>query len=222
MNITVNTQNVNQSNNDLNILEKQSNAVLQFNLEKRVAIGVAIWGIASFFLGYYRFFTHIPRLFFGVTVIIILTSLIIIYQYNQTFKNFSNSIPLKAIALFHTWRIFAGWIFLSYSGMLSQTFINCAAYGDIISGFLALAIFIFGHTKLNYYIFDVIGLLDFIIAVGAGITLTITGDNQMLPIVQLPLIMIPLFGVPLSGFTHFISLNRLSKMKNKKLIELVE
>lgn len=34
--------------------------------------------------------------------------------------------------------------------------------------------------------------------------------------------MIPLFGVPLSGFTHFISLRRLLKMKDKKLSDIIE
>jgi hypothetical protein len=152
----------------------------------------------------------------------ILTGLILLYQFNEKFRQFCNNIPLKAIALFHVWRIFAGWIFLSYSGVLSETFINNAAYGDIISGFIGLIVFVFGHTKLNYYIFNIVGLLDFIVAVGTGISLTIIGDDGMAPIIQLPLIMIPLFGVPLSGFTHFISLNKLMKMKTNKLTDIIE
>jgi len=200
----------------------QATIIQQNNIEKRVTIVVVFWGIASFFLGYFGFFNLIPRLFFGVTVVVILTSLILLYQFNENFRQFSNAIPLKAIALFHVWRIFAGWIFLSYSGVLSGTFINNAAYGDIISGFLSLTVFIFGHTKLNYYLFNIVGLLDFIVAVGTGISLTITGDAGMAPVIQLPLILIPLFGVPLSGFTHFISLSRLLKMKTNKLNDLVE
>lgn len=160
--------------------------------------------------------------FFGAAVVIILSSLILYYQLNDKFRQFCQTIPLKAIALFHAWRIFAGWIFLSYSGVLSETFINNAAYGDIISGFFGLSVFLFGHSKLSYYIFNIVGLLDFLVAVGTGITLTIMGDEGMAPIIQLPLIMIPLFGVPLSGFTHFISLIRLRKMKNYKLTEIIE
>jgi hypothetical protein len=155
-------------------------------------------------------------------VIIIQTSLVLAYLINKDFKEYCNSIPLKAIAAFHVWRIFAGWIFLSFSGVLSQTFINNAAYGDIIAGLLGLTVFLFGHKKLNYYIFNILGLLDFVIAVGTGITLTIIGDPQMNPIVQLPLIMIPLFGVPLSGITHFISLSRLLKIKTEKITDIIE
>lgn len=197
--------------------------VLQQNdFEKRVTLVVVFWGLASFLLGYYGFFNLLPRPVFGAAVVLILSSLILYYQLNDKFRQLCNNIPLKAIALFHAWRIFAGWIFLSYSGVLSETFINNAAYGDIISGFFGLSVFVFGHSKLNYYIFNIVGLLDFIVAVGTGITLTILGDEGMGPIIQLPLIMIPLFGVPLSGLTHFISLSRLLKMKNNKLTEIIE
>jgi hypothetical protein len=191
-------------------------------MEKRVTLVVVFWGIASFLLGYFGFFNLIPRPLFGATVVVILTSLILSYQVHKSFREFCNSIPLKAIALFHVWRIFAGWIFLSFADVLSPTFVSNAAYGDIISGFLGLYVFAFGHTKLNYYIFNIVGLLDFVVAVGTGISLTIIGDDGMAPIIQLPLIMIPLFGVPLSGFTHFISLSRLLKMKTNKLTDIIE
>jgi len=200
----------------------QAISIQQNSIERRITLAVVFWGIASFLLGYNGFFNLIPRPIFGAVVILILASLILLYQFNERFKQFCNAIPLKAIALFHVWRIFAGWIFLSYSGVLSETFINNAAYGDIISGFFGLSVFIFGHTKLNYYIFNIVGLLDFILAVGTGISLTILGDAGMAPIIQLPLIMIPLFGVPLSGFTHFISLSRLMKMKTNKLTDIIE
>lgn len=200
----------------------QSIKIQQNNLEKRITLVVVFWGLASFFLGYFGFFELFPQTVFGITVVMILIALILTYQFNEKFKQFCDAIPLKAIAAFHVWRIFAGWIFLSYSGVLSETFINNASYGDIISGFLALTVFAFGHTKLNYYIFNIIGLIDFIVAVGTGITLTILGDAGMSPIIQLPLIMIPLFGVPLSGFTHFISLRRLLKMKTNQLTDIIE
>lgn len=200
----------------------QATFIQQNNTEKRATLVIVFWGITSFLLGYYGFFKLIPRPLFGATVVTILSSLILLYQFNKQFQQFCNSIPLKAIALFHVWRIFAGWIFISYSGVLSQTFINNAAYGDIISGFFGLTVFLFGHTKLSYYLFNIVGLLDFVLAVGTGISLTIIGDNGMAPIIQLPLIMIPLFGVPLSGFTHFISLSRLLKMKTTKLTDKIE
>jgi hypothetical protein len=190
-------------------------------LEAKIALLILLWGLACFFSGYYKLFTIIPRTVFGIIIVVIQISLVILYISNKRVKEFCNSIPLKSITLFHVWRIFAGWVFLSFSGILSPTFINNAAYGDIIAGFLALSVFVFGHTKFNYYLFNVIGLLDFFIAVGTGIALTITRDPLMGPLIDLPLIMIPLFGVPLSGITHFISLSQLLKMKNIKLTDRI-
>lgn len=186
-----------------------------------ITISVIIWGLLSFYAGQSRFFEQFPRPVFGFTVMGIMLLLIAMYAWWKPFIAYANNIPLKAIAIFHAWRIFAGWIFLANAGALSQTFINNAAYGDIIAGFLGLSVLIFGNTKRNYLIFNVLGMLDFIIAVGTGLTLTISGDTQMEKIIQLPLIMIPLFGVPLSGITHIISLNRLlraTEIKNNEII----
>lgn len=196
--------------------------VIQHNsTEKRIVILLTIWGVASFLLGYFGFFNFIPRPLFGLCVMLILATLVVLYFKNKTFQHYSNQIPLKSIALFHSWRIFAGWIFLSYSDRLPETFVNNAAYGDIIAGFLGLGVLIVGQTKLNYYIFNVLGLIDFFLAVGTGLFLTFAMDPKMDSIIQLPLIMIPLFGVPISGYTHFISLYRLRKIKTQKITDLV-
>lgn len=200
----------------------QTATVQQTNVEKRVTLVVVFWAIAAFLLGHFGFFRLLPQPLFGAVVFLLLMGLIVSYGANKPFRDFCNSIPLKMIALFHTWRIFAGWLFLAYSDVLSPTFVNNAAYGDIIAGFLGLAVFVFGHTKRNYYVFNIVGLLDFVVAVGTGITLTVLGDNGMKPIVELPLIVIPLFGVPLSGFTHYVSLSRLVKMGDKKPSDTIE
>ncbi len=189
--------------------------------ETVITLTVIIWGLLSFYAGQISFFDQFPRPVFGFTVLGIQLGLIALYLWHDGFKSYANNIPLKAIALFHSWRIFAGWMFLANVGSLSQTFINNAAYGDIIAGFLGLSVFVFGHNKRNYLIFNILGMLDFIIAVGTGLTLTIIGDEEMAKIVQLPLIIIPLFGVPLSGITHIISLTRLLKASNVKNNEVI-
>jgi hypothetical protein len=193
----------------------------QNNVESRVVTAVVFWGIASFLLGYYNTFSNLPMTVFGITVISIQAVLMLFYFYVDWFNAFADDIPLKSIALFHAWRIFAGWIFIANAGALSQTFINNAAYGDIIAGFLGLGVWVFGPTKRNYLIFNILGMIDFVLAVGTGLTLTILGDAQMAKIIQLPMILIPLFGVPLSGITHIISLNRLFRAKEVKLSEII-
>jgi hypothetical protein len=193
----------------------------QNNTEQKVTLIVTLWGLATFFLGYFAVFSKIPRPLFGVAVFIIIAFLLLLYFRNKNFRLFSDGIPLRSIALFHSWRIFAGWLFLSFSSQLPAAFINDAAYGDIISGFLGLSVIIFGQTRLNYYIFNIIGLLDLILALGTGLYLIRMGNAQMANITLLPLIMIPLFGVPILVYTHIISLLRLGKIKTNKITDFI-
>ncbi len=93
----------------------QTIAVQQNNFEKRATLVVVFWGIASFLLGYTGAFNQIPDPFFGATVVLILFGLILLHQFDEAFRRFCSAISMKAIALFHAWRIFAGWIFLSHS-----------------------------------------------------------------------------------------------------------
>jgi hypothetical protein len=199
----------------------QTTSIPENGTEQKVILSITIWGLLSFFMGYFKTFNQLPRPFFGLCVMLILTTLIVLYFKNTSFQRISNAIPLKSIALFHSWRIFAGWIFLSFSDRLPETFINNAAYGDIVAGCLGLGVLIVGQTKLNYYIFNVLGLIDFFLAVGTGLYLTVIHDPKMESITHLPLIMIPLFGVPISGYTHFISLYRLGKIKTQKITDFV-
>lgn len=183
---------------------------------------VITWGLTVFLAGYYNLFKNTALPIFGATVIAIQVSLILLYLYNRPFREFSNAIPLSAIAIFHSWRIIAGWLFLMYAGLLPDAFINNAAYGDIIAGFLGLLVIILGRLKWTYLLFNILGLLDFLLAVGTGLTLTLLGNDDMRHIATLPLILIPLFGVPISGFTHFISLYRIAGMKGKKLNDYID
>lgn len=199
----------------------QTTLIQNNNIERKIVLTLTVWGVASFLLGYFEIFSHLPRPLFGVCVMLILATLVVLYFQHKRFQLYSNQISFKSIALFHSWRIFAGWIFLSFSDRLPETFVNHAAYGDIIAGFLGLGVLIVGQTKLNYYIFHVLGLIDFFLAVGTGLFLTFALDPKMDSIIQLPLIMIPLFGVPISGYTHFISLYRLSRMKTQKITDLI-
>jgi hypothetical protein len=189
------------------------------NTEAVVAAIIAIWGVGAYFLGYTHFFESTPNQTFGLVVAGILIFLILFYFINRRFRAFAESIPLKTIAMFHIWRIFAGWAFISYSDSLPATFVDNAAYGDIVSGFLGLSVFIFRHSKLSYYVFNIIGAIDFTLAVGTGLYFALSDNPEINTITQLPLIIIPFFGVPISGFTHFLSFRKLMKMKAVRLTE---
>lgn len=191
-------------------------------MEAVVASAVLIWGIATFIFGYNHTFDNSSSLIFGTCILSIQVTLILLYYLSKPVNRFFNGVNLSTIALLHSWRIFAGWIFISYADHLPIAFVNNAAYGDIIAGLLGISVFIFGRTKLAYYVFNVVGLFDFILAVGTGLILSLTHTPGAQLLTALPLIIIPFFGVPISGLTHIVSLTRLAKMKNVKLTERVD
>ena len=184
------------------------------------SIIIIIWGFLVFYLGYNETFLNYNLLIFGFTVVIIMALIVIVYWSSKSFQKFSNSIPLKTIALLHSWRIFAGWAFLSSTEILPDVFVRNAGVGDLIAGFLGLSVF--GSTKRNHLIFNVIGLADFLLAVGTGITLTFLGSQEMSGIMKLPLIIIPLLGVPLSGYSHVVALKRLLGEKSIKMNQFID
>ena len=79
-------------------------AIIQKNsTEQKVILTLTIWGLLSFFLGYFEIVWvkyHDP--FLAVCVVLILTTLIVLYFKNKSFQSFSNHISLKSIALFHS------------------------------------------------------------------------------------------------------------------------
>lgn len=190
-------------------------------MERIAALVIFIWGTGTFLLGYYHTFDNTSSKLFGLCIVGIQTSLILLYFFNKSVSSYLNGINLSTIALLHIWRIFAGWIFIAYAGQLPKTFINNAAYGDIITGFLALGVFLSLRAKWAFYVFNIIGLFDFILAVGTGIVLSLAHTPGTELLQHLPLIIIPFFGVPISGLTHIVSLVRLSKLKDIKLTDHV-
>ncbi|MEE9364146.1 MAG: hypothetical protein V3U92_16220 [Cellulophaga sp.] len=190
--------------------------------ESYFSLIIILWGLFVFYLGYNEIFLNYHPLLFGFTVVTIMILIITTYWAAKSFRKFSDTIPLRTIALLHSWRIFAGWAFLASTEVLPETFVRNAGIGDIIAGFLGLGIFIFGSTKRNHLIFNIIGLADFLLAVGTGITLTLLGSQGMSGIMKLPLIIIPLLGVPLSGYSHVVALKRLFGKKGIKINEFID
>jgi hypothetical protein len=186
--------------------------------EKRVVLVFTFWGLIIYLLGYSKLYASIPRPFFGMTAFLTIAVLLISYFQITSFKRFLNSVPLRYLALFQAWRIFAGMLFLSFRNQLPAAFIHEAPYGDIVTGFMGIAVFVFLQNKMGYFIVNIVGLADLIIALSIGLYYALSGEPKMVPILALPLILIPLFGVPIAVLTHVISFSQLIKAKKKNEI----
>jgi hypothetical protein len=128
-------------------------------------------------------------------------------------RAYVEAIGHRRIMLLHTWRIPAALMFFWYgaNGQLPPLFWILAGIGDFIAGSLALYLAFKPETLRRYWIFHGFGFLDFVVAVGTGLTYTLLQDARMAPIAVLPMALIPLFGVGISGASHLMAFDMLRR-----------
>lgn len=177
------------------------------------------WAVATFVGGYYGIFTKIPQAWFAPLVLVGIVTPVLCYYLNANFRLYIASISLKYLTLFNVWRIPAGFTFLYYGShnLLPEQFIHNSAYGDLTVGLLALVVVMFEGGLSKYLVFHILGLLDFIVAVGTGLTFTVLQVPLMENIRTFPVVVIPLYGVCITGALHIMTLDIL--LRRRKAIE---
>jgi hypothetical protein len=124
-----------------------------------------------------------------------------------------DAIGLRAITVFHVWRLGAAVLFFWYGAheLLPPVFARNAAWGDLIAGLLAVIVLLLPERRATYLGFHLVGFADFVDAVGTGLFFTLQHDPRMGAIRILPLALIPLFGVGVSGASHLIAFDMLRR-----------
>ena len=187
------------------------NTTSNFGTEKSIIIGLSLWASTIYVLGRLEVLAQIPNLIFGGIVISLFIGTSLLYFKSKSIYVYLSKFSLESLTFIHLWRIIAAAVFLAYgaAGMLPRTFVNLAGYGDLIAGLMVPVTLFFRQHKASFWIFNIIGFTDFLIAVGTGVFFAFSGDEIMLNIRLLPLAMIPLFGVPISGLIHIVMFNKL-------------
>jgi hypothetical protein len=128
--------------------------------------------------------------------------------------------PAWLIAL-QVYRVFGGIFLVGWMrGSLSSVFALPAGIGDVLVGLLALpvAYYVAVGAQLGRplaYAWNVLGLIDFAIAIGIGFLTTaqiIPVDRPNVQLGTFPTIMIPAFAVPSSIIFHVLSLWQLARL----------
>lgn len=135
-----------------------------------------------------------------------------------------DAIPASWLVGLQVYRIFGGIFLVAWGrGGISGTFALPAGTGDVLIGVLALPVANLLHTgapaaRQIAMAWNVLGLVDFAIAIGIGI-LSAPGPLQVIipdrPNAQLgsfPTVMIPAFAVPSSILLHVLSLRQLRRI----------
>jgi len=188
-------------------------------MERKLVSILFVWLLMVCIAGYFDWISLIPLPLFGIVVFLLIAGGTLIYFYQPAFKKYIRETwSLKHLMVFHIWRIVAGLLFLHYGdlGLLPDTFVKRAAYGDILAGLLVPVVLIAGQSRRGYMVFNVIGFVDFLLAVGTGLFLSMAGNSAMKVIETLPLVVIPLFGVPISGISHIMAFDKLLNPKIQK------
>lgn len=177
----------------------------------RILGGLAIWAIAVALGGTLGIFTRLPLPSIALFVVASLTILLVLYYRNAAVHHYVNSLNPRHLIWFHLWRIGAGFTFLYYGSqsLLPQQFVINAGYGDLAVGLL-VPLILWGRSSIRKYIaFHLFGQLDFIVAVGTGLTFTLMQVPLMENIATFPIVLIPLFGVPLTGASSVMAIDAL-------------
>lgn len=137
------------------------------------------------------------------------------YFTSSRLRSYIEAIGLRPLTLIHIWRIPAALLFFWYGahGLLPETFVRHAAWGDLIAGMIAVSLVFVRPSRGAYWFMHLFGFADFLLAVGTGLTFTLLNDPRMSPIRELPLALIPLFGVGVSGATHVMAFDLLRRGK---------
>lgn len=186
-------------------------------------------GMLLFFLGFGAYaaialtlsatgvFTALNTNVFPAVVTMATIGLTLSYFLVPSIRALAQRLGPYGLASFHVWRIPAALTFLYYGshGLLPDTFVNLAGWGDMLAGVLAIVVFLLPRAAKTITGFHVIGLADFIVAVGTGIVLNAIDPTSMANVLLMPISIIPLVGVPLSGATHIAALHMLKTGKAK-------
>lgn len=183
-------------------------SVSSFERVERWFVAVlAVWVGGAFLVASSNTLSAFPPIILAPTVAVETFAALAFYFWNARFRAYIASIDLKHLTIFHLWRLLAGFTFIAYGNRhtLPWTFVRNAGYGDIAVGVLVPVILLLPSGAGKYLTFHIIGLADFLLAVGTGTLLT--RDPLMANLISYPVILIPLVGVPLSGALHVMALD---------------
>lgn len=165
-----------------------------------------------------RSYDTAPPQMIGLTVISGTLLILALAKFNRKFRDSFNAIATEQLICWHAIRapIGAAFLVMASEEMMPDLFAKRAGYGDIfiaITGVLAVAIIAtMSNNKLTvpvYLVWNILGLVDLLLAVGTGIYLALHIPDSMIWIARLPLLLVPTFILPVLFATHFIMIGRL-------------
>lgn len=154
-------------------------------------------------------------------VLLPLAGFVAAWRLMPAFRQWALSTDLRLLTMLQAWRAGGGFAFLALHvhGVLPGSFAWPAGLGDMLVGasapFVAMALArdaAFVHSR-TFIAWNLLGLLDFVVAIGmgalsAGLFPQISGSLTTAPMSMVPLVFVPAFLVPLFVMLHVVALLR--------------
>jgi hypothetical protein len=201
----------------------------------RAAIGLSVWFVVVVILAatralYYEHGLGAPGL--GIAVVLPIVILCIVVARVLSLRDGFHVVPLWLLVGVHGVRVLGiSFIILYAADRLPAPFAPVAGWGDIFVGATALPVAWIAYRRLAnaqpiLWIWNVIGLVDLIAAIGLGVTSSpgplrlIFAEPSSAIMATLPWLLIPGFLVPLLFALHIGIFVRLAKNKNRRSIRM--
>jgi len=213
-------------------LENTKNGLRDNHMARRVILTVSLWFAVVLYLsliGFYHETIGQPPVNIIISLIIPISLFALFYGTSQNFKAFVLNLDASLVVGFHALRTVGfSFLVLANIGSLPWFFALPAGLGDIA---VALSAPVMSYslwknsafiTSHRFYIWNMFGLVDFIIALSSGALSTVLGISvvgaPMTYMSVLPLVMIPVFAVPLFTITHIIMLIKIKNAQESMMI----
>ena len=162
-----------------------------------------------------------PPILLGLAVVLPVATFALAYQALPGFRQVVSSLDLRVLTWAQTWRVVGVVFLILYQrGLLPGVFALPAGWGDIAIGVTAPVVAWFWrppYPHKTFIVWNVLGLLDLVMAVSFGILASrtpmgiVAGDVTTRLMAMFPLSLIPTFLVPLFLIFHLICLSRVRK-----------
>ncbi len=190
----------------------------RFGSAAAVATVLAVWFAAALALvatGALKVPPGQPPVPLLLTIAVPVGAFLAAYRLSGGFRTFVLTLSLRLVTVLHAWRTVGfSFIVLYAYGLLPGLFAFPAALGDMAVAVTAPAVAMAlaarpeFATSGRFALWHILGLLDFVVAVGIGASLGMDalGAPAMAPMLELPLAIIPVFAVPVFVLLHLTAL----------------
>ena len=157
--------------------------------------------------------SRLPTAVIAALVVATIAVAVSAVRWDARIREWLGGVDPRVFTALNAWRLPAGLALLAAGsqGLLPASFALTAGWGDIAVGVAAIALVAAKAGPRAHLAFQFLGLADFVVAVGTGLTHTVLGTPLMENVVALPIAFIPLVGVPLTAAVHVAAIASLLK-----------